>query len=131
MIERIEFNDELYALIIRNEFDNEGIKFFTPPDYSQQLAYMKHSTGHIIQPHLHNDVKREVFKTLEVLFIKKGKLKVDFYTKQKTHFTTKVLTSGDVILLIQGGHGFKVLEEVIMIEVKQGPFLGEQDKVRF
>lgn len=131
MIEKIKNNSELYALIIRDQFDKEGIEFFTPPNYSQQLAFMKHPKGHLIQPHLHNRVRREVFNTLEVLFIKKGILKINFYDTDKNKFTETLLHKGDTILLIQGGHGFEVVEEVAMIEVKQGPFVGDNDKIRF
>ena len=69
--------------------------------------------------------------TQEVLFIKKGKLKVDFYNEHQNYLESRILEAGDVILLASGGHGFEVLEEIEMIEVKQGPFTGENDKTRF
>lgn len=131
MFEEIIHNNELLAIIVSRAFNEEGIHFFTPNDLSQQLAYMKHSTGKIIDPHVHNPVKREVHYTQEVLFITKGKLRVDFYDEKQTYITSRVLESGDVILLIKGGHGFKVLEDVEMFEVKQGPYAGNKDKTRF
>lgn len=131
MIERIEFEGELFAIIIRAEFKESGIHFFTPNDFSQQLAYMQHPVGKIIQPHVHNSVKREVFFTKEVLFIRKGKLRVDFYTDQMVYLQSTVLKDGDVILLSTGGHGFEVIEPLEMIEVKQGPYAGDSDKTRF
>ncbi len=131
MIEKIEHNDELYALIVYHTFAKEGISFFTPDEFSQQLAYMSHPTGKLIQPHVHNPVPRQVSYTQEVLFIKTGKLRVDFYDEDKAYLSSRVLQAGDVILLAKGGHGFEVLEAVEMFEVKQGPYAGEKDKTRF
>jgi mannose-6-phosphate isomerase-like protein (cupin superfamily) len=131
MVEEVKKDDELFAVIVRASFTKEGVNFFTPNDFSQQLAYMSHPVGKVIEPHVHNPVKREVFFTKEVLFIRKGKVRVDFYTEDKEYVLSKVLCQGDVILLSSGGHGFEVLEELEMIEVKQGPYAGDQDKTRF
>ncbi|MBW4627279.1 MAG: hypothetical protein KME49_17675 [Brasilonema octagenarum HA4186-MV1] len=131
MMEQIIYHDQLLAVIISNKFDKPGIHFFTPNELSQQLAYMRHPKGKIIQPHVHNPVPREVLYTQEVLFIKRGKLRVDFYNDQQKYLESRMLESGDVILLVTGGHGFEVLEEIEMIEVKQGPYLGDRDKTRF
>jgi len=131
MVENIKFKDRLLALIIKNDFDKEGIHFFTPNDLSQQLAYMHHPAGKVIDPHVHNPLPREVQYTQEVLFIKKGKLRVDFYDDEKKYLDSRILEKGDVILLATGGHGFEVLEEIEMIEVKQGPYAGDEDKTRF
>jgi mannose-6-phosphate isomerase-like protein (cupin superfamily) len=130
-IENIEHEGTLLALIVRNDFNKPGISFFTQNDFSQQLAYMNHPTGKLIPPHVHNAVPRNVHYTLEVLFIKKGILKVDFYTNEKLYLESRILKQGDVILLATGGHGFEVIENVEMIEVKQGPYAGDQDKTRF
>jgi mannose-6-phosphate isomerase-like protein (cupin superfamily) len=131
MIEQITHHNQLLALIVSHNFDKPGIHFFTPNELSQQLAYMRHPVGKVIQPHVHNPVLREVQYTQEVLFIRQGKLRVDFYNNQQDYLESRVLEAGDVILLITGGHGFEVLEEIEMIEVKQGPYVGEQDKTRF
>lgn len=131
MLEEIKYNDEILAIIVRNDFSKEGIAFFTPNDFSQQLAYMKHPEGKVIHPHVHNAVERVVHFTKEVLFIKKGKLRVDFYDDNQNYLESRVLSGGDVILLSTGGHGFVVQEDLEMIEVKQGPYAGEQDKIRF
>ena len=131
MIEKITNQEQLLAIIISHRFNESGIHFFTPNELSQQLAYMHHPTGKMIQPHVHNPVVREVTYTQEVLFIKSGKLRVDFYNDQQEYLDSRILEAGDVILLVTGGHGFEVLEEIEMIEVKQGPYVGEQDKTRF
>jgi len=131
MLEQITHHNQLLALIVSHRFNQPGIHFFTPNELSQQLAYMHHPTGKLIPPHVHNPVPREVIYTKEVLFIKSGKLRVDFYTDQQQYLESRILEAGDTILLVMGGHGFDVLEEVEMLEVKQGPYVGEQDKTRF
>jgi mannose-6-phosphate isomerase-like protein (cupin superfamily) len=131
MIEKFIHNNDTFAIIVRKDFNNTGINFFTPNDYSQQLAYMSHPVGKEIQPHIHKKVQREVNYTQETLFIRKGKLQVDFYTDEQEFLESRILQSGDVILLIKGGHGFKVLEDLEMFEVKQGPYAGDEDKIKF
>lgn len=131
MIEEICTGEQLQAIIVRAGFDRPGITFFTANELSQQLAHMHHPTGKIIEPHVHNPVPREVSYTQEVLFIRRGRLRVDFYTDDQVYEQSRILEAGDVILLATGGHGFEVLDEVEMIEVKQGPYAGESDKTRF
>lgn len=131
LVENITYNGQLYAIIIRNQFRKEGVHFFTPDDFSQQLGYMRHPTGKKIDPHFHNPVLRSVVNTQEVLVIKSGKLLVNFFDSYKNKINERLLFSGDVILLSYGGHGFEVIEEVEMIEIKQGPFCGDNDKTRF
>ena len=131
MIEKVHSKTEVLAIIVRRDFHKEGIHFFTSNDLSQQLAYMSHPTGKEIQPHVHKKVQREVHFTQETLFIRKGKLKVDFYSVDQEYLESRILESGDVILLIKGGHGFEVLEDLEMFEVKQGPYSGDADKIKF
>jgi len=130
-MEKIIHQNEVYALIVRADFSQPGITFFTPNEYSQQLAYMHHPQGKKIAPHIHNPVPREVTYTQEVLVIQQGKLRVDFYDENQVYLTSRVMNKGDVILLAKGGHGFEIMEEVKMFEIKQGPFVGEKDKTRF
>lgn len=121
----------LLAIIVRGRFSTPGITFFTEPEFSQQLAYMHHPAGKQIAAHLHRPVLRSVSYTQETLILKRGKLRVDFYDDEKVYLSSRTLEAQDVILLIRGGHGFEVLEELEMIEVKQGPYAGDEDKVRF
>lgn len=130
-VEEVKKKNKLLAMIIRNDYDCDGVDFITPNEYSQQMAYMHHSTGKVIDAHVHNLVHRNVVMTQEVLFIKKGVLRADFYDEYEDYLESRELHAGDVILLVSGGHGFQVLEEVEMIEVKQGPYAGENDKKRF
>ncbi len=131
MIEEIKHGDDLLAIIISRDFNEPGIHFFTPVEFSQQVAYMRHPAGKSIEPHVHNPVLRKVHFTQEVLLLKRGRLKVDFYDNEYNYLENRILKAGDVILLAGGGHGFEVLEEIELIEVKQGPYAGEKDKERF
>ena len=130
-VETIVHGLEPIALIIRAEYDEPGIHFFTPANFSQQLALMKHSPGHKIAPHVHNMVFRQVLFTQEVLIIRRGKVKVNLYSGDRTFIGSRVLASGDLILLCGGGHSFDFIEETVMVEVKQGPYAGDGDKTRF
>jgi len=131
MIEKILHQNQPLAIIVSSEFRKPGVHFFTDNDLSQQLAFMKHPQGKTIAPHVHNPVVREVHYTQEVLIIIDGKLRVDFYSENKEYLESRILNAGDTILLIQGGHGFEVLEELEMFEVKQGPYAGNLDKTKF
>lgn len=130
-IEKIIKDDHVLAIIIRRNFSHPGVYFVTPNEYSQQMAYISHPAGKVITPHVHQPVVREVLHTQEVLFIKRGRLRVDFYDESKVYVESSVLEEGDLILLASAGHGFEVLEEVEMYEVKQGPYAEQADKVRF
>lgn len=131
MIENVENKGVLYAIIIREDFKTDGIKFFTPQDFSQQLGYMNRPKNYKIQPHSHNKIKRIVNFTNEVLFIKSGICRIDFYDEDKNYLSNKILNKGDIILIANGGHGFEMLEDTEIIEIKQGPYAGESDKTRF
>ncbi len=130
-IEQVTHKDEILAVIVRKDYTGDGVRFFTPGDFSQQLGYMQHAAGKGIQPHVHRPVQRKLRYTQEVLFIRKGRLRVDFYSRTQEYLESKILGTGDVILLASSGHGFKVLEDVEMFEVKQGPYAENEDKVRF
>lgn len=131
MIENILHCDKTLAIIVRAAYRSQGIDFLTPDDYSLQLAYMSRPDGYQIQPHVHRLVERNTLHTQEVLFLRKGKLRVDFYDNEKNYLMSRVLYEGDVILLATGGHGFEATEPVEIIEVKQGPYAKDMDKIRF
>lgn len=128
-VETVIHGDRVLAIILRRTHDGEGIQFFTPPEYSQQLGYMKRPAGYRIQPHVHLQVERKSVLTQEVLFVKRGRVRVNFYGDADQKVTDREIETGDVILLSEGGHGFEMIEESELIEVKQGPYL--EDKRRF
>lgn len=131
MTRQISHGGVLLAIIIPAEYDAPGINFFTPNEFSQQLAQMRRPAGYVIPSHFHNPVPRAVEYTKEALFIRKGRVRVDLYDDHQTYVESHVLKTGDVVLLTGGGHGFEMLEETDMVEVKQGPYPGESDKTRF
>ena len=131
MIKEITFKGERLALIVFNSYQPDGVQFLTPDEESFQLAYMSHPAGKLIAPHLHNEVKREITRTQEFFTIKKGKVKVNFYNNAKEYLDSHILSAGDVLLQVSGGHSFEILEDIEMIEIKQGPYLGQDDKTYF
>lgn len=131
MLDYIRYADRILAIVLHAGYTAEGIQFFTPDEFSQQLGYMNRPQGYVIPPHIHNPVPREVQFTEEVLFVKSGKVRVDFYDDEQSYLESHILNQGDVILLAFGGHGFEMLEPSEIIEVKQGPYAGEADKTRF
>ncbi len=131
MIQKVHYKEQQLAIIIRANYKQEGISFFTPGDFSQQLGYMNRPKGYIIEPHVHNLIERKVTLTQEVLYIKSGKVRVDFYNDEQIYLESTTVGTGDVILLASGGHGFEILENAEIIEIKQGPYCGDEDKIRF
>ena len=132
MIEKITHKKKMLALIVRGRYRNKkGIHFFTPNNATQQFGYMKHKKKHIIKPHLHQKRMTKILSTTEVILILKGELRVDFYSPKKKYLFSKVLKKNDIIMLVHGGHGFKVLKNVEMLEIKQGPYSISKDKVKF
>jgi len=130
-VEFIKNKKNIIAIIIPKDFFASKSIFFTPENFPQQLGLICYKKGERIQAHIHNRIKREVFDTQETLIIKKGKVKVNFYDPDKNYLKSKTLNEGDIIFLASGGHEFKFLEDSQMVEVKQGPYLKEKDKIRF
>jgi len=131
MVEYIRSEDTLIAIIIPAAHSEKGIQFFTPPELSQQLAYMNRPKGYQIAAHTHNLMQRILHNTLETLIIRRGKVRIDFYDLDAKLLDQRILQGGDIILLANGGHGLTMLEDTEIVEVKQGPFAGDADKVRF
>ena len=132
MIEKIKYKNKLYALIVRETFRRKkGVNFFTPNNHNLQFGYMKHKKNHFIKPHRHIKRSSKVFYTSEVIHILKGKLRVDFYNEKQKYLFSKIIKANDIIILIKGSHGFKTIEPIEMLEVKQGPFQKNNDKINF
>ena len=132
MIEKVFHKKKLFALIVRSGFRKKnGVSFFTDKSYTQQFGYMKHKKNHLIKPHTHNKRLTKILTTTEVIVLFKGILRVDFYDKAKKYLFSKKVFKNNIIKLVDGGHGFKVLKDVEMLEVKQGPYSLSEDKVKF
>ncbi len=130
-IEFINFNNIKLAVIIRSSFCEDGIHFFTDNKDSLQFGYMKRNKNYLIQPHLHKPSQRVILNTMEFLFIKSGCVEVDFYSEEHIYLSSQRLYRGDAVLLCSGGHGFRFIEKSEIIEIKQGPYLGDVEKERF
>ena len=132
MIKRINHKKKLYALIVDNNYRKmRGVNFFSSNDLPQQFGYIYQKKNHTIQPHTHQKRSTKVFITSEVLIILKGILRIDFYDLKQKYLFSKIIKKGQIIFLLHGSHGFKVIKELQMIEVKQGPFKKKMDKIRF
>jgi mannose-6-phosphate isomerase-like protein (cupin superfamily) len=131
-IETIEYNNERLAYIIRKSIKVDGKKFFGSPDDFLQIGYMNLKKGEILKPHIHKPQKKLITKNQEVLYIVSGKMKVSFYDKIPKKINEALLSDGDLIVLLSGGHGFEFLEDTELIEIKQGPYTGKSnDKTIF
>ena len=131
-IQEIKENNKVIAKVFKyTKKKFKGIKFFTPSNFNLQVGLMCHPKKYKIHPHFHLNKKKTIQHMSEFLIVFKGKLKVNFYNKNKKKFKSIILKKRDMILLITGSHGFDVLEKIEMIEIKQGPFSGEIDKIRF
>lgn len=128
---RIEHEGVELGAIVRSTYHNSGIGFFSNDNDGLQLGYMNRPDNYLIAPHTHNKIKREVFFTEEILFIRSGMVRVDFYDDNQQYIESHIVYGGDIVTLKAGGHGFKVIERADIFEVKQGPYLGAQDKMRF
>ena len=132
MIEKVVHKKKLFALIVRGKFRKKaGINFFTENNATQQFGYMKHKKAYVIKPHKHNQRLTKILMTTEIIILFKGILRVDFYDNKKIYLFSKKIFGEDIIMLLNGGHGFKVLNDVEMLEVKQGPYKLSKDKVKF
>mgnify|MGYP001167887881 FL=1 len=132
MIKKIVYKNKLFALIVRGKYRKKrGINFFTSKNSIQQFGYMKHKKNYVIKPHKHNQRLTKILKTTEVILLLKGSLRVDFYNNKKKYLFSNIINEKDIIMLVHGGHGFKVLKNVEMIEVKQGPYSLASDKTKF
>ena len=130
MIKKLKFKKEIFGYIIRYKKKN-GVNFLTPSNLSHQIAVIAHKKNHIIKPHVHLKNIRKINYTSEVLIIQKGKLRIDLYSNKKKYLFSKILVKDDIIILIKGGHGFKIIKPTTMMEIKQGPYNKKKDNVGF
>ena len=123
-IEQICDGDRALAIILRAEYEPDSIEFLTTDDQALQLGVMRRPRGYVIASHIHKPVPRTVPSAYETLFIARGRVEITFFNERRELVTTRELLQGDTILLMSGGHGFRMLEDSKMIEVKQGPYVG-------
>jgi cupin fold WbuC family metalloprotein len=130
-VERIYSDQTVIAIIIRSEYDEKGVSFFSPYEFSQQLGILNHPSGFEVKPHVHKKISRDVRVTQEVLHLIRGKVEIVLYDEEQRPIQTRILNAGDTILLAFGGHSLRVLEPAKIVEIKQGPYAGMDDKEYF
>jgi len=131
VIERVEWEGKVFALILRQNYEPEGVNFVTSEDNPLQLGILRHQQGAKIKPHIHKSFRGTIKQVQEILHIEYGRVEAEFYNTAGEKVRDAILNRGDTILLLSGGHGFNILEDSKMIEVKQGPYHGvEEDKER-
>jgi len=131
LVEKIFFDQKCLAYIIRANFLPERTTFLTPPDYKQQVGYIVYPAGGEIQRHVHRPLERHLVGTSEVLIVVQGCCEVDLYSDDRQLVATRELRQGDVMLMVGGGHGFRMLDDTVFLEIKQGPYTGIDEKERF
>jgi mannose-6-phosphate isomerase-like protein (cupin superfamily) len=125
MLEHVKHQNDVLAIILRKGFDKEGANFFTASDDSFQFGVIQYKKDMDIRPHKHIKAKRQIDTVCEVLFVQKGRIEVNFYDDKNRKIESRILNAGDTILMKEFGHGFRLLEDSKLIEVKQGPYLGK------
>ena len=130
-VERVTWNDRLLAYIIRASFCADNTTFLTPAEFKQQVGYVVYPAGGEIARHVHLSLERHLVGTSEVIIVKKGRCLLDIYNDDRELVATRELGAGDLMLMVGGGHGFRMLEDTVLLEVKQGPYTGSDEKERF
>ena len=131
LIEHITWNDQPLAYIIRAQLAPDQTTFLTPPEFKQQVGYIVYPAGSEIARHVHRPLERHLVGTSEVLIVRQGRCEIDVYNDDRELVATRELNVGDIMLMVGGGHGFRILEDTILLEVKQGPYTGIDEKERF
>jgi hypothetical protein len=130
-VERIFDGDRPLAYIIRAGFSPNETTFLTPPEFKQQVGFIVYPEGAEIARHVHLPLERQLVGTSEALVVRSGRCLIDVYSDDRVLVATRELKQGDVMLMVGGGHGFRMLEDTVLLEVKQGPYTGMVEKERF
>jgi uncharacterized protein with PhoU and TrkA domain len=130
-IEIVSWNEQPLAYIIRAELEPRETTFLTPNEFKQQVGFVVYPKGGEIKRHIHLNIERSLIGTSEVLVLRRGHCEIDIYNNDHHLVATRELKAGDVMLMVGGGHGFRMLEETVFLEIKQGPYLGIDEKERF
>lgn len=131
MVEDITWDGQSLAYVIRAALQPKQTTFLTPPEFKQQVGFVVYPAGGQIERHVHRPIERTLVGTSEVLILRKGRCLVDVYSDEKELVATRELRAGDVLLMVRGGHGFRMLEPTVFLEIKQGPYTGLDEKERF
>jgi len=127
----ISQGDQPLAYVIRAWMNPHETTFVTPPEFKQQVGFVVYPKGGEIPCHVHRPLERHLVGTSEVLVVKSGRCEVDIYGDDQTLVVTLELGPGDIMLMVGGGHGFRMLEDTVLLEIKQGPYTGLDEKKHF
>lgn len=130
-VEEITGSGHTLAVIIRAQVSPATTAFFTPPEYKQQVGFVVYPAGGTVHRHTHLPLERHLVGTSEVIVVRSGRCELDVYDDAHALVASRVLEAGDVMLMVGGGHGFRMLEDTVLLEVKQGPYTGLDEKERF
>jgi len=130
-VELIKDGDLEVVYIIRSTTTTDKTKFFTSKEATLQAGLVYRSAGTKIPRHKHRGGKRILHTTAEVLFVRSGHCEIEIYSDSKQYLGTKELFPGDTVVILRGGHGFKMIKDTTFFEIKQGPFLGVSEKEGF
>ena len=130
-IEKICSGEVALCYIVRSSLLPQATQFLTPPEFNLQVGYIVHPQGHEIARHVHSRVERRLETTSEVLVVKQGQCEIDVYDDSHVLVATRELRVGDVMIMVGGGHGFRMIEDTVLLEIKQGPFIGADQKETF
>ena len=131
LVEKIVHGDKPLAYIIRSGLMPSQTTFLTPPEFKQQVGFVAYPAGGEIARHVHLPLQRSLAGTSEVLVVRKGRCLMDVYSDDRELVATRELNNGDIMLMVGGGHGFRMLEDTVFLEVKQGPYLSVEEKEHF
>jgi hypothetical protein len=130
-VEHIVASGRPLAYIIRASLSPHVTTFLTPPEFRQQVGFVVYPAGGVIARHVHRPIERHLTGTSEVIVVRSGRCELDVYDDDQVLVATRSLEAGDVMLMVGGGHGFRMLEDTVLLEVKQGPYTGVDEKVLF
>ena len=130
-IEYIIWNGKPLAYIIRAELNPDRTTFLTPPEFNLQVGFVAYPAGGGIARHVQLPMERHIMGTSEVLVVRRGRCEADIYNEERQLVATRELREGDILILVCGGHGFRMLEDTVLLEVKQGPYAGLKEKEHF
>jgi hypothetical protein len=130
-LENFVWEDKLLACIIRAEINPQKTIFVTHPDFKQQVGFIVYPNGGEIRRHVHRPIVRHLIGTSEVLIVRRGHCEIDIYDDNRHLVATRQLREGDIVILAGGGHGFRMLKDTVLLEIKQGPYSGLEEKELF
>jgi uncharacterized protein with PhoU and TrkA domain len=130
-VEQIASGSKVLAYIIRSEINPDKTTFLTPSDLKQQVGFIVYPAGGVIKRHVHRPLERHLIGTSEVLIVRRGRCEIDIYDDERKLVASRQLRPGDIMLMVGGGHGFRMLEDTVLLEVKQGPYTGIDEKEHF